>query len=439
MGRTHGIAAGVALGLLLAFLPQPGFGQDGLPLPWNAPRGELAPVHDARVLTHADWAARLVDALGLAESLPLDHLEDDLFSLLCPDRAERDVQAGGRSVPTRPPFHVVLENPTSGGSAEPLRLVFAAPASALYTLRVHGVGAGRWYADRKQVGIVDATLLGQDIAGLAIPLGKGPHELEAHLAPGARVSRIELEAERTLCIAPAEGWQAQRNLTFGDKARTLVQAFGLLTRLPVEEEIEVIEGEQFHTASASGMRTNMRLAVPASADAWAIAGGKSTEFSYRVSLSSPGLFSILARIHGDERQIWSVDGRYAARIFPPPQASDFAWTEIATIPLAAGKHVIRALVPPGAGVDVVQLVRRRTGDEDFLRILEAMGLEEGAALEPVSVAAATRNLRSDVFELFTAKLLERDSGAAHDRLALVEHELEQLFTRPLSPVLPPDL
>jgi hypothetical protein len=84
-------------------------------------------------------------------------------------------------------------------------------------------------------------------------------------------------------------------------------------------------------------------------------------------------------------------------------------------------------------------LRRRTDDEDFLRILEALGLEEGAPLEPVSVAAASRNLRSNAFQLFTASLLKRDSGAAHDRLALVEHELEQLFTRPLSPVLPPDL
>jgi hypothetical protein len=424
---------------LLASLSQPGFGQGGLPSPWNAPRGELAAVHDERILTHSEWAARLVDALGLAESLPLDHTEDDLFSLLCPDRAERDVQAGGRSVPTRPPFQVTLENPRSAGHSEPLRLVFAAPATALYTLRVHGVGAGRWYADRKQVGILDSTLLGQDVAGSVIPLAKGPHELEAHLAAGAQISRIELEAERTLCIAPAEGWQGQRELSFGDKARTLVQAFGLLKRLPVEEEIQVIEGEHFHTASASGVRTNLRLAVPASADAWAVARGRSTEFSYRVSLSTPGLFSILVRIHGSERQIWSVDGRYATRIFPPPQASDFAWTEVATIPLGAGKHVIRALVPPGAGVDVVQLLRRRTDDEDFLRILEALGLEEGAPLEPVSVAAASRNLRSNAFQLFTASLLKRDSGAAHDRLALVEHELEQLFTRPLSPVLPPDL
>ena len=394
---------------------------------------------DQHSVTLQDWAARLVESMGLAGSLPLNHTEDDLYSMLCPDRAERDVQAEGRSVPTRPPFQVTLEKPRSSGVPGPLRLVFAAPATALYSLQVQGEGAARWYADRQSLGIVDPTSLGEDIAGSLIPLSQGPHELEAHLAPGARVEQVELVAQRRLCIAPAEGWRGHRELSFGDKARTLVQAFGLEGRLPVEAEIQVIEGEHFDEADTGGVRTDQRLAAPASADAWATAQEGPTQFTYRVTLSTPGLLTILARVHGRKRQIWSVDGRYHARIFPPPEASDFAWTEVATIPLSAGEHVIRALLAPGAGVDVLQLLRRRTGDEDYLRILEDLGLEEGSALERVTVEAATRNLRSGVFQLLTANLLARDSGAADDRLALVEHELEQFFTRPLSPVLPPDL
>jgi hypothetical protein len=79
---------GFALGLLLAWLPQPSSGQEGFPEPWNAPWGELVPAPDRRVVTPPEWAARLVEALGLAGSLPLDHDADDLYSLLCPDLAE---------------------------------------------------------------------------------------------------------------------------------------------------------------------------------------------------------------------------------------------------------------------------------------------------------------------------------------------------------------
>jgi hypothetical protein len=388
-----------------------------------------------------DWAARLVDALGLDGSLPLDHGADDLYSLLCPGRAEREIQAGGRSISTRSSFPVGLDSPGAGNRGSPgaLRLAFSAPATGLYTLEVRGDGAARWYADRQSLGIVDPTLLGVDVAGTLIPLSRGPHQLEARLAPGARVAQVELVAQWRLCISPAEGWRGNRELRFGDKARTLVQAFGLQGRLPVEEEIRVIEGEHFLRASAGGVRTSQRLTVPASGDAWAIAREEPTEFAYRVALGAPGLFSILARVHGGERQIWTVDGRYATRIFPPAEASGFAWTEVATIPLSAGEHVIRALIAPGAGVDVVQLLRRRTDDEDYLRILEDLGLEEGAALERVTAEAAARNLGSDVFQVLAASFLARDSGAAGDRLVLVEHQLEQLFTRPLSSVLPPDL
>jgi hypothetical protein len=439
VARAHGMAVGFTLGLVFAWLPRASYGQEGLPQPWNAPRWELAHPSDQRSITLTDWAARLVEALGLAASLPLGHDADDLYSLLCPDRVEREIRADGRSFHTRHPFQISLDGPRSSDSPGVLRLAFAAPATAPYTLKVRGEGAARWYADHQSVGIIDPTLLGEDIAGSLIPLSQGPHQLEARLAPGARVERVELVAQRRLCIAPAEGWRGDRVLRFGDKARTLVQAFGLEGRLPVEKEMRVVEGEHFLRAGAGGIRTTRRLAVPASADAWAAAREGPTEFSYRVALSTPGLFSILARIHGGERQIWTIDGRYATRIFPPPEASAFAWVEVATIPLAAGEHAIRALLPDGAGVDVMQLLRRRTDDEDYLRILAEVGLEEGAASEPVTAEDADSNLRGRAFQSLTENFLVRDSGAAGDRLALVEHELEQLFTRPLSPVLPADL
>jgi len=430
---------GFALALLITWLPQVGSPEEGLPDPWSAPRRELVPVSDQRIVTVADWAARLVEALGLAASLPLGHGADDLYSLLCPDRAEQKLEAGGRGVSTRLPFQITLDGSRSSSSPGVLRLAFSAPATAPYTLKVRGEGAARWYADRRSLGIVDPTPLGEDVAGSLIPLSEGPHQLEARLAPGARVEQVQLVAQRRICVAPAEGWRGSRALRFGDKARTMVQALGLQKRLPVEDEMRVIEGEQFLRAGAGGVRTSRRLAVPASADAWAAAREGPTEFTYRVALSTPGLFSILARVHGGERQIWTVDERYAIRVFPPAEASGFAWTEVATLPLAAGEHAIRALLAPGAGVDVMQLLRRRTNDEDYLRILEDMGLEEGAASEHVTVEDAARNLGSDVFRSRTANFLARDSGAADDRLALVEQELEQLFTRPLSPVLPADL
>lgn len=84
MGRAHGIAAGVTLGLWLAWLPQLASGQEGLPRIWSAPRGDLVP----------------------------------------------------------------------------------APATALYTLKVRGEGAGRWHADHQSLGIVDPTLLGEDLSGI---------------------------------------------------------------------------------------------------------------------------------------------------------------------------------------------------------------------------------------------------------------------------------
>ena len=103
---------------------------------------ELRPGPDRRPVDQREWAARLVEALGLAGHLPPDHREADLYSLLCPVRSERTVSADGRRVPTRPPFQVRIDQPTASDDS-PLRMVVGVPATALYTLRVTGSGHAR--------------------------------------------------------------------------------------------------------------------------------------------------------------------------------------------------------------------------------------------------------------------------------------------------------
>lgn len=392
-----------------------------------------------RLVREDQWAAALADALGLGAVLPAQHRADDVFGLLCADRAEL-VDEAGRRVPARAPLRVAATLPARRDAHAPQRAVVSIPATALYQIAVQGVGPQRWSVDGRAVGHVDPSALGVGHLPAVLPLAAGPHELAVTVTPRTRAERVEVTAFRPICIAPADGWRAERALSYGAKARTLVHAMRLETRLPLVGEAIAIEGERYARATGTGGFTNRRLALPASGDAWATAADGPSEFGYRVRLPEPGLYTLLARVHGRSPQIWSVDGRYRLTLSPEADGGDFTWTHVFTLPLGAGEHVLRALLPRGAGVDLLRMQRRRSSDGDYLAVLDEAGFREGAPDQPVTTSAARANLEHPFFVARAdAFLPELASAFDGEPLALVERELEDLYSRPLSPMLPPEL
>ena len=145
----------------------------------------------------------------------------DVIGLLCPERAERITEAGGRRLPAGSAFRVVVDAPRGRSPADPVRAVVSLPATSVYMLSVEGTGRQRWVADQRPIGHLDASALGVAQAPALVPLRRGPHELTGYLTHSARVDRVELAAYRPLCIAPADGWHSDRPLTFADQARTI--------------------------------------------------------------------------------------------------------------------------------------------------------------------------------------------------------------------------
>jgi hypothetical protein len=356
--------------------------------------------------------------------------------MLCPERAERAVESEGRRLPVGPAFEVRLDSPRAAGAGAPMRMVVPVPASALYTLVAHGKGRSRFAVDRSPVGDLELSALGADAAPQLVPLGRGPHEIEARLGPRAELDRVELIAFRSLCIAPAGGWNAGEPLRYGAKARSMVRAMGLEGRLPLAGEPVVVEAERFEAGPTTARSTDRGLGLPASERQWVAAEGGPAELAWRVVLPEPGLYTVMGRVHGTAPQLWSVDARYAVRVSPGPEAARFDWSEVVTLPLDAGEHVIRARIADGAGIDVLHLLPRRAGDHDYLDLLRELGFQEGAPDEPVTQSAAQANLSHPVFRVAAAGLLMRLSPLPGDALAVLERDVERRYERPLSPVLP---
>jgi hypothetical protein len=384
-------------------------------------------VPSGALLREVDWASDLVDLLGLEAVLPLPAEPADLFALLCADRAEMALAAGGRRLPADTRFRVAADAPPARGRDGAVRVVLTVPATTLYQLSAEGAGLQRWVIDQQPVGHLDVSALGVAQAPVVVPLREGPHELSAYLAPGARVDRVELTAHRALCVAPADGWREGRLLQYGAMARTLVRAFGVESRLPARDEEElVIEGERFDEVAGGGARTQRRLSNSASGGAWAAA------------LSSPVTF--YARSHGVLPQLWSVDDRYRVTLHPDNAEAAFAWSPVLTLPLGAGRHSVSARIARGSGIDAVRAVFHRASDADYVRVLEELGFRGGAAGAPVPRAVAAEALASPTFvDLANAFRLGLEGRHRDRSLVLVEERPAPFRSRPLSPLLPAEL
>lgn len=394
------------------------------------------------VVREEQWARSLVRALGLGEMADGTATSEDLFALLCADQAEMTTDVGGQRVPARAEFRVTREMMEGRGAGEPVRVVLDVPATALYQIAVEGTGKQRWTVDQRPVGHIDPSALGVAFGPRVLPLAEGPHELAGYLTPHSRVDRVELNAHRPLCIAPAAGWREGRPLTGGGQARTLARALGLDRYLPEEQVLLHLEGEEYTSTTASGMRTNAdptgRLAVER--EEWAKAGDEPAEFSYEVRLPEPGVFSVFARVVSGSQQIWSIDGRYRTRMDVEESPEAFVWGHVMTTSLVAGTHTIRALVPAGSGIDRLRIEKRQSADADYLEVVAQMGFPVRSVNAYVTRSGAFEALTHPAFQELSASFLERMAGSSSEPpLVALDDRIPPLYSRPLSPALPSEL
>jgi hypothetical protein len=402
---------------------------------------KAAPTSSGVIVSEAEWAAQLVDVLGLEQVLPESLEEEELFALLCAEHAELALARGGRRLPADASFRVAVEAPRPRTPLGPVRFKVSIPGTALYQLTAEGVGLQRWVIDGRPVGHLDLSPLGVAQAKVIVPLREGPHEVSAYLAPQAHVDRVELTAYRALCVAPADGWKAARPLRHGAMARTIVRVFDFDHTLPARKNEELhIEGERFDEVSGGGERSRRRLAMAASGGGWAAAVSSPAAFTWTFRLEEPRVVSLEALTHGVLPQVWSVDGRYRLTLYPESVPGGFNWNHVLTVPLAAGQHSLRALVSRGSGIDALRVIPRRSSDADYVRALEKLGFQGGAPDEPVPRSVALDALSSPGFrELVSGFRLRMEGAPGNSSLVLVDDEPDPFTSRSLSPLLPAEL
>ncbi|MCH8890825.1 MAG: hypothetical protein IH827_07095, partial [Myxococcales bacterium] len=133
-------AIAVTRAAIIAMLLLAWSGADGARADTQLPRFRTVdePLVSERVIEQGEWASELAFALGISGALRADPSAEDVFGLLCPERAEREPESGGRRAPIGAPFREAFDLPAARLPGESVRVVANLPATALYALTVTG-------------------------------------------------------------------------------------------------------------------------------------------------------------------------------------------------------------------------------------------------------------------------------------------------------------
>jgi len=242
-----------------------------------------------------------------------------------------------------------------------------------------------------------------------VTLEAGEHEITVVLPPQGGLDRIDLITSGIPEIRPESGFRPREFLRYRLKAETIIRTINYLRLLPVlPNYYQLIEGEEF--SRNRGDWTISRDSSPGSTtgEGWLRADGSGAFPEYILNLPENGIYRIRGRMIGTGRLIADFD-RGRNRFFFPAEAPDeFAWTEVGTFYLPGGEHLISFELPPGAGLDVIEVTRLAAKPEDYLTLLLLLGFSEG-------------NLEANEDPLGGGEVIELEPPEAHKKgLALVD-------------------
>lgn len=295
-----------------------------------APIVSAADANNSReVLTQGAWAAMIAGRLGLA-SPGTPQQPAEAAALL--DSGSTSVDAAGASA------SLLLRDGRQGT----WQYAVAVPRTASWLLTVRNPQPAFVSVNREKSILLSAGGFdGASDAGTLV-LRAGTHAVTITTA-SASAPDLTLTAG---ChpIRPAGGWQLSARLTYGNLARTLVQALHENGRLPAAEGLSAI----------------------------AIGGGVA-----QMDAPAAGIYTVLVAGRAAERAGYRID-RCEETVLPAPAAD--GWREGSSVPLAAGAHRL-VLAGPNTklGDGRARLVRRASGDVEYLAVLQSLGakLPEG--------------------------------------------------------------
>jgi hypothetical protein len=314
----------------------------------------------ANGVTQGEFVARLVSAMKW-EGGRTELKEPDYLTILSGKRtfkyeAEETYDAKGDSVSVRT---YNLFGPFSGigwvsgiSVATPVHMTIFLPLEGEYTLIAASKGDGQVWQIGEKSFTVNAGGGFREVEAGKLFLKAGTHKVVLQLPPEGAVDYMILKAPPLQPIEPLSGWKFDAPLRMHQLAEVETAMLALEASLPATKP-RLIEAAGLKVLPSSVTPTTVSYLGEFFAKKWLRAGINGTDVDIPVEIPEPGFYSLRLHSLGKDIKVSFSDTTISI-----PGQPYMVWADLGGFRLRKGVHTLHVSIPPGGGIDVLELSAR---------------------------------------------------------------------------------
>lgn len=248
------------------------------------------------------------------------------------------------------------------------------PLKGDYTLKAVIKGNGFvWNMGGKDYRADSNSALFKEITIGNVPLKAGVVSIRVSIPPEGAIDSFSFSDHDHAPIQPVAGWRFKEALTAGKLAEIALSMTGRQEQLPDSTQETPLQLAVFEVASLppNAARTDAAEFGKFTSRQWVRADYRGASIPIPVKMSETGYYAISANLMGG-----SVAGSVNQALFEVSASPSLEKTRLGLFRLESGDNLITLNLPPMGGVDVLEIVKKDTSSEAFLRLSGIRGPAE---------------------------------------------------------------
>jgi hypothetical protein len=330
-----------------------------------------AAAESGKGLTQRDLMFALVDGLGWSFGLPDRPEDSDYLRILSGARKFRIEIESNYDPETR----IIIEKIFSFGNYSgqgwvrvpnrptDIPIFFNLPISGEYHIMARLLRAGHVIRVGETTFEADGEEQFVDVDLGSSYLQAGRQQILLTAPPRGGIDFIDIEALPLPAIAPTDGWNLDKPLSFDDLAITAMQILSLHSTLPKSGDDLVLEAEDFPLPKQTKLSSNRHLGAP-NQGKWVSVGADPVTFDIGLNIPASGVYDLTVSCVGKTE----ITGIVETQPFKLSPDRRFTAKEAGGVTLEKGLTPLTFQLPPYCGLDQIVLSPRASSAEDFRRL-----------------------------------------------------------------------
>lgn len=276
------------------------------------------------------------------------------------------------------------------GVSEPVSTNFTIlmPIQGEYTLNAVIKGDGFvWNLDNKDYRTDSKSGSFREVEVGKVNLKAGIVEIRVTIPPEGAIDSFSFIAANHTSIQPLIGWRFKEPLTAGRMAEIAVSLASLYSQLPDAQEnsLKRLSVSEAAPVPATAAKTGITYMGKFTSGEWVRADYRGATIQIPVKVADTGFYGIAANIMGEQ-----IKGSVNGNRFEVPAKPYLDKVKLGLFRLESGDNMITVNLPPMGGIDTLELNKKSSLPDDFLKLAGIQGPHERLISEDEARAFLTK-------------------------------------------------